>query len=138
MEVNNNMATIKQFYKGLGRRKTAVASVRITENARPTFVVNDKPVDEYFQTAEQKRTAVESLDIELPTKFSVSAKVKGGGISAQAEAVRHGVARALVNYEPTLRALVKAPGFLKRDPRMVERKKPGLKKARKSPQWKKR
>lgn len=132
------MATTKQYYKGLGRRKTAVASVRITENARPTFVVNEKSVEEFFPTAQLQKTAMEALQLELPTKFSVSVIVKGGGVASQAEAVRHGIARALLSYDPNLRGIVKEPGFLKRDPRMVERKKPGLKKARKSPQWKKR
>jgi len=132
------MATTKQFYRGIGRRKTARASVRITKSARPSFVVNDKTVEEFFSTPELQKTAVEALQVELPTKFSVSVIVKGGGVSAQAEAVRHGIARALLTFDETLRGVVKATGFLKRDPRMVERKKPGLKKARKSPQWKKR
>jgi len=132
------MATIKQFYRGIGRRKTARASVRIIKSARPSFVVNDKTVEEFFSTPELQKTAVEALQVELPTKFSVSVIVKGGGVSAQAEAVRHGIARALLTFDETLRGVVKATGFLKRDPRMVERKKPGLKKARKSPQWKKR
>ncbi len=132
------MATTKQFYRGIGRRKTARASVRITKSARPSFVVNDKTVEEFFSTPELQKIAVEALQVELPTKFSVSVIVKGGGVSAQAEAVRHGIARALLTFDETLRGVVKATGFLKRDPRMVERKKPGLKKARKSPQWKKR
>lgn len=132
------MATVKEYFKGLGRRKTAVASIRLTENARPTFIVNDKTVEEFFPTAELQKVAMESLKIELPKKFAVSAKVKGGGMSSQAEAVRLGIARALLKIDPNLRSELKAPGFLKRDPRMVERKKPGLKKARKSPQWKKR
>lgn len=132
------MATTKQYYKGIGRRKTARASVRIVVNARPTFVVNDKSVEEFFPTLELQNTATEALKLELPKKFSVSAIVSGGGISSQAEAVRLGIARALVHFDPNLRGIVKEPGFLKRDPRMVERKKPGLKKARKSPQWKKR
>lgn len=132
------MATVKQFYKGIGRRKTSRASVRITENARPTFVVNEKSVEEFFPTAQLQKTAMEALQVELPTKFSVSVIVRGGGMSSQAEAVRLGIARALLVFDPSLRPIVKEPGFLKRDPRMVERKKPGLKKARKSPQWKKR
>jgi len=132
------MATTKQFYRGIGRRKTARASVRIIKSARPSFVVNDKTVEEFFSTPELQKIAVEALQVELPTKFSVSVIVKGGGVSAQAEAVRHGIARALLTFDETLRGVVKATGFLKRDPRMVERKKPGLKKARKSPQWKKR
>jgi len=93
----------------------------------------------YFPTDELRAIIRDALSkSKLPIKFSVSALVKGGGIHAQAEALRHGVTRAIVSYDEELRSKLKKLGFLKRDPRMKERKKFGLKKARKSPQWSKR
>ncbi len=128
-----------RYIEAVGRRKTAVARVRITETAKAKFTVNDKDGDVYFPTDELKAIVRDALSkSKLPVKFSVSALVKGGGIHAQAEALRHGVTRALVSYDEELRSKLKKLGFLKRDPRMKERKKFGLKKARKSPQWSKR
>jgi len=129
----------KRYIEAIGRRKTAVARVRITEAGKAKFTVNDKDSDSYFQTDELRAITRDALSkSKLPVKFSVSALVKGGGIHAQAEALRHGITRALVEYDEELRAKLKKLGFLKRDPRMKERKKFGLKKARKSPQWSKR
>ena len=134
------MATkAEQYIPGLGRRKTAVARVRITPAKSQKITINEKSVEEYFPTPELQATALGALTgVELTQKFTITAHVTGGGISAQAEAVRHGIARALVTFDGTLRGTLKGVGFLKRDPRMVERKKFGLKKARKAPQWSKR
>ena len=117
----------------------AVARVRITPGSKNVFTINSKTLGVYFPT-EALQAIVKSplADPELDTKFHVSAVVKGGGIHSQAEAVRHGVARTLIDYDMELRKTLKKLGFLKRDPRKKERKKFGLKKARKSPQWSKR
>jgi len=137
------MTTVKKeknsYIEAVGRRKTAVARVRITEGSGNDFVVNGKDVTEYFPTQELQMVAHDAVSkSKVTTKFGVSVLVKGGGIHAQAEALRHGVTRALVSYDEELRGVLKKLGFLKRDPRMKERKKFGLKKARKSPQWSKR
>ncbi len=131
------MADAKEYIEGVGRRKVAVARVRISETSKNTFEVNGKKLDEYFKTEAQINTAKEALDI-TKDKFKVTVLVKGGGLPAQAEAVRHGLARALEKHDPSLRAELKEKGFLKRDPRKKERKKFGLKKARRAPQWSKR
>jgi small subunit ribosomal protein S9 len=129
----------KQYYEAVGRRKTSVARVRIFPNTKASFVINDKELAEYFPTADLRRTATESLDKSgIQQKFKVTVKLSGGGISSQSEAVRHALARAVIVYDPNLRTTVKKEGFLKRDPRAKERRKFGLKKARKSPQWSKR
>lgn len=134
-------ATKSQNYIGaIGRRKTSTASVRITEAAKHSVTVNDKAVDAYFPTKELVKIAMEAL--HKPTtaskEYSVTVVVKGGGIHSQAEAIRHGIARALSTTDETLKTEVKKLGFLKRDPRAKERRKFGLKKARKSSQWSKR
>lgn len=128
-----------KYIESVGRRKTAAARVRLYPDTRQSFVVNGKSVEEYFKTAEQRRIALEALTkAKLSVKFRVNALLRGGGLSAQGEALRHGVARALVAYSAELRKKLKKAGFLKRDPRAKERRKFGLKKARKSPQWSKR
>lgn len=129
----------KQYTEAVGRRKTASARVRLSEAPKTTFVINDKEGKEYFPTPElQKviRAVFEKIGGEV--HFAVSVKVSGGGIHSQAEAVRHGIARALVEVDATQKDAVKEGGFLKRDARSKERRKFGLKKARKSPQWSKR
>ncbi len=131
------MAQDKKYTEGIGRRKTAVARVRIFEVGKSSFEVNDKALDEYFKTEEQVKTAKEALEVTT-TKFKVTVKVKGSSLHSQAEAIRHGLARALAKYDPTLRSELKDKGYLKRDPRKKERKKFGLKKARRAPQWSKR
>jgi small subunit ribosomal protein S9 len=129
----------KKYIEAVGRRKTAVARVRITEGSKNNFEVNGKPSVEFFPTEELQIIAQEAITkSELTAKFTMTALVKGGGVHAQAEAVRHGMARALVEFDPELRSSLKKAGYLKRDPRSVERKKPGLKKARKAAQWSKR
>ncbi|MCP6718110.1 MAG: 30S ribosomal protein S9 [Patescibacteria group bacterium] len=128
-----------RYYEGIGRRKTAVARVRIFTKGGKEFSVNNKTLEEYFSTLELQKTAASSLEtMKCLEKFKVSVIVRGGGLSAQAEAVRHGAARALILFNPDFRKRLKKAGFLKRDSRMRERKKPGLKRARRAPQWKKR
>jgi len=127
------------YTTAVGRRKTATARVKVTPAAKSSVTVNGKPADEYFNTKERDSISKDALGIEEVTgTYEVVARVSGGGISAQAEAVRHAISRALTKADLGLRAPLKAAGFLKRDPRAVERKKPGLRKARKRPQWSKR
>jgi len=129
----------ERYIEGIGRRKSAVARVRITPNGKTTFVINDKKLEEYFPTAILQKTVAESLNaFEKPKTYAVSVHVRGGGQASQAESVRLGMARALVKENEEDRKLLKSEGFLKRDPRQKERKKPGLKKARKAAQWSKR
>lgn len=131
------MAT--SFITAVGRRKTAIASVRITPAEKNSLTVNGKGPKEFFKTDERARTALEAFTVaEAAQNYAVAAHVEGGGISAQADAVRHAISRAITKAEPKTRKILKAAKFLMRDPRAKERKKPGLKKARKAPQWSKR
>lgn len=131
--------TKNRYIEAVGRRKTATARVRITPATKTSFVVNDKDVKEYFVTEELQMIAQEAISkSEVGEKFNVSVHVLGGGIHAQAEAVRHGISRTLVMRDEELKNKLKKLGFLKRDSRQVERKKFGLKKARKAPTWSKR
>ncbi|MCK9344846.1 MAG: 30S ribosomal protein S9 [Candidatus Pacebacteria bacterium] len=128
-----------RYIEAVGRRKTSTARVRITEGTKEGVTVNDKTVAAYFPTAELQAIINDAIEkSKVPGKFTVSAKVIGGGIHSQAEAIRHGLARAIVKYDEETRKRLKKLGFLKRDPRMKERRKFGLKKARKAPQWSKR
>ena len=129
--------TEKRYIETVGRRKTSVARVRITPADKVSITVNDKEFETYFAVAEYRRTIM-NVFADSPEKFSVTAKLVGGGISSQAEALRHGIARALVESDQNLRTKLKVKGYLKRDPRAKERRKFGLKKARKAPQWSKR
>lgn len=127
------------YIVAVGRRKTASARVRVTPADKTVVTVNGMPAAEYFKTKERGSITLDALNLEEVTgTFEVSAKVQGGGLNAQAEAIRMGIARALTKGEDTLRKPLKAAGFLKRDPRSVERKKPGLLKSRKRPSWSKR
>jgi small subunit ribosomal protein S9 len=129
----------ERYIEAVGRRKTAIARARITPSARTLVFVNKKDVNDYFPTEPLRVAALEPfLKVSLPVQFSVNVVVSGGGISGQAIAVRHAISRALVEYQADLRGTLKKEGFLKRDPRAKERRKPGLKKARKRPQWSKR
>ncbi len=128
-----------KYFEGVGRRKRAVARVRLFTKGEKGFSVNKKPLKEYFSTFELQKTASVALEkMKCTKKFKTSVIVRGGGLNAQAEAVRHGIARALILFNPDFRKRLKKAGFLKRDSRMRERKKPGLKRARRAPQWKKR
>lgn len=128
-----------KYIETVGRRKTSVARVRLTPAGKSAFSINDKPIADYFPVAEQKAIVMDALNTaKLEQKFDVSVVVKGGGVNSQAEAIRHALARALVDFDQILRKDMKKAGFLKRDPRAKERRKFGLKKARKAPQWSKR
>ncbi len=126
-----------KYTEAVGRRKTASARVRLTPATKPSITVNGKAVEAFFSIPEHLHMVRSPLSL-VEEKFSVTAIVRGGGVSAQAAAVRHGVARALEARDASKRTDLKKAGFLKRDPRAKERRKPGLKKARKAPQWSKR
>ena len=128
------------YIEGIGRRKTATARVRLTPAKETTITVNDKPLTEYF------KTEAHILDVQSVLKtedagiehYAITVHISGSGLAAQAEAIRLGIARALVKEKAERRSILKPLGFLKRDPRSVERKKFGLRKARRAPQWSKR
>jgi len=132
-----------KYIEAVGRRKTSTARVRITPASKANFVVNGKEGREYFKTEVERRIILDPIAKGISvqkaeTKWSVEARVSGGGLHSQAEAVRHGLSRALMASDGELRGGLKTLGFLKRDPRAKERRKFGLKKARKAPQWSKR
>ncbi len=128
------------YYEGVGRRKRATARVRLYPAGETTeIVVNGKPMAEYFPRMMDQLRLLEPLRaVEAENQFNISVLVKGGGISGQTDAVRLGIARALIKADENLRAPLKKGGFLTRDARKKERKKPGLKRARKAPQYTKR
>ena len=126
-----------RYTEAVGRRKTASARVRIIPAKSASLLVNGKTVEEYFPLPVMIKTARAAL-IASGGSYTVSAKVFGGGLKAQAEAIRHATARAIVEHTPDLRKDLKHRGYLKRDPRAKERKKFGLKAARRAPQWSKR
>jgi len=129
----------KKYVRAIGRRKTSTAVVRLTKATKNSYSINGKDLVEYFKTADLKKIVTSAFETATPAdKFEVVVTAKGGGIHSQAEAVRHGISRALVLNDGELRHVLKKAKMLKRDPRQVERKKFGLKKARKSPQWSKR
>jgi small subunit ribosomal protein S9 len=128
-----------EYYEAVGRRKTATARVRIFPGGDGSIVVNDKPMEQFFPRG------VDVLTLKAPLqatgtehRFNISIQVKGGGISGQAGAVQLGIARALLKVDPDLRPVLRKGGYLTRDARAKERKKPGLKRARKAPQYTKR
>jgi small subunit ribosomal protein S9 len=129
----------KRYYQGTGRRKTSVARVRLFPGSGE-FVVNGRSPEDYFGARDLLQRNVRhplTLTNNL-SSFNVLVKVRGGGVASQAGAVRHGIARALLDLDADLRAVLKKAGLLTRDPRMKERKKVGLKRARKAPQYTKR
>lgn len=135
----------KRYFEGIGRRKRSVARSRIfTANPKDSaaqggFTVNDKTLKDYFRETGLAETAMESLNrLKAADHFKVSVKVEGGGINGQAEAVRLGIARALIKFDANFRKRLKKSGLLSRDPREKERRKYGLKKARRAPQFSKR
>jgi small subunit ribosomal protein S9 len=134
------MAKESIYIEGIGRRKTATARVRLSPANETKITVNGKELTDYFSNLSHQKDIMSVL--ETPDAgiehYMITAKVIGGGISAQAEAIRLGIARALVKEKAERRSPLKAFGFLKRDPRSVERKKFGLRKARKRPAWSKR
>ncbi len=129
----------EKYYQAVGRRKTSTCIVRLYEKKGEGIIINEKKLEEYFPTFDLQRTVKQPLeDLNVAGKFSATVKVTGGGVKSQAESVRHGIARALVCFDEGLRKQVKSTGYLTRDSRMRERKKPGLKRARRAPQWRKR
>ncbi|WP_448592560.1 30S ribosomal protein S9 [Thermoflexus hugenholtzii] len=129
----------RSYVEGVGRRKRAVARVRLYTGGTGVFIVNNKPVQDYFVRPQDLHHLFEPLRlVGLEGKLDVTVKVEGGGLTGQAGAVRLGLARALLAIDPSLRPLLKQHGMLTRDPREKERKKPGLKRARKAPQSPKR
>lgn len=128
-----------RYIEAVGRRKTSIARVRMTEAPKTSYSINGKNLEVYFPTSELRSIVNDPFTGgKFPGKYIVSVLVSGGGIHSQAEAIRHGISRVLTKEEPGTRTRLKKLGFLKRDPRAKERRKFGLKKARKAPQWSKR
>ncbi|GAB4411404.1 MAG: 30S ribosomal protein S9 [Anaerolineae bacterium] len=128
-----------QYYEGIGRRKTSTARVRLWPGGNGTVIINDKPADEYLPRFGDLDIALEPLRVVGQDRaYNVTVKVQGGGITGQRDAIRLGVARALLKIEPEWRSILREGEHLSRDPRVKERKKPGLKRARKAPTYTKR
>ena len=131
--------TKKPYMYGTGRRKSSVARVHLIPNGSGVITVNGRDIDEYFGLETLKLIVRQPLvATENTEKFDVEATVAGGGVTGQAGAIRHGIARALLKVDENYRGVLKAAGYLTRDPRMKERKKYGLKAARRAPQFSKR
>ena len=129
----------KKYYYGTGRRKSSVARVRVYENGTGSIIINGREMDDYFGLDTLKLIVNQPLvATNMVGKVDIVVTVAGGGFSGQAGAIRHGISRALLLLDPEQRATLKAAGFLTRDPRMKERKKYGLKAARRAPQFSKR
>ena len=133
------MYETKPYFYGTGRRKSSVARVRVFPEGTGSITINGRDIDDYFGLDTLKMVVRQPLNtVDMVGKVDVVCTVEGGGVSGQAGAIRHGVARALLGINPEFRAALKAAGFLTRDPRMKERKKYGLKAARRAPQFSKR
>ena len=129
----------EEYYEAVGRRKVATARVRLFLGGDGSIVINERPLEQYFARGADVIHLTEPLKATaMEDRFNISVKVKGGGMSGQAGAVRLGIARALLKADPELRPILRKGGFLTRDARAKERKKPGLKRARKAPQYTKR
>ncbi len=129
----------KPYHYGTGRRKSSVARVRLFPNGTGTITINGRDIDDYFGLETLKLIVRQPLDAtDTLGKVDIVATVTGGGVTGQAGAIRHGISRALLEMNAELRPVLKAAGFLTRDPRMKERKKYGLKAARRAPQFSKR
>jgi len=129
----------RRYIEGVGRRKTAIARVRLMPDGTGVFLVNDRPWDAYFPTVDMQKSASDPFRITGTWgQYDVSVHVTGGGVHSQAGAVKLGVARALVKIDEKFRKSLRDTDALTRDPREKERKKPGLKRARRAPQWQKR
>ncbi len=135
----NQIKTPSKYYTGIGRRKTSTASIRLFPKGQGQFLINDKKIEAYFPENILKEKIYSPLKLtNLINKVDIIVLTSGGGKTGQAEAIRHGLARALQKFDINLRKTLKVAGFLTRDARIKERKKPGLKRARKAPQWAKR
>ena len=142
-EINNLEAKKKRvrhsYIYAVGRRKKAIARVRLYKNGEGKIIINEKELEKYFSTPELQKIVKQPLEVVGKLKdFNFTIKVEGGGSKGQAESCRHGIARTLLLFDKSLKPNLKAEGYLKRDPRRKERKKPGLKRARRAPQWSKR
>ncbi len=132
------MFEAKSYFYGTGRRKSSVARVRVY-NGTGKIIINDREIDDYFGLETLKLIVRQPLTLTgTADKFDIVCRVAGGGVTGQAGAIRHGIARALLQFDGELRGQLKKAGFLTRDPRMKERKKYGLKGARRAPQFSKR
>ena len=128
-----------EYYYAVGKRKTSIARVRLYTGGKGEIIVNEKPIEKYFSQITGKGIILSPLKLTgMNKKFDISIKVMGGGLNSQADASRHGIARALLVYDDTFRSTLKKAGYLTRDARIKERKKPGLKRARRAPQFSKR
>ena len=143
-EPSEKVTKVGPYYEAVGRRKRSTARVRLFtcrpfEDKKGKIIVNEKNYTNFFPIFELQETIISPLKkMKSLNRFEATVKVKGGGIRGQAEAIRHGLARALIKFNPDFSKKLKRAGYLRRDPRKKERKKPGLKKARRAPQWKKR
>jgi len=141
MEKKNNKKKVsKKYWQGVGKRKTAISSARLykTSAKKNKLTINSQEAEAFFPTEELSNIVSSPLKILGKTKLEVGVIVKGGGVRGQAEATRHAISKALIKFDESLRKQLKDLGYLTRDSRKVERKKPGLKKARKAPQFSKR
>lgn len=138
-EIKEKIDKENKYFEAVGRRKTSTARVRLFTIGKKEITVNEKPYKDYFSVSYLQKTIESPFEkLNVKDKFGVSIRVKGGGISSQADACRHGISRALILVNPYFKKRLRKAGFLTRDPRMRERKKFGLKRARKAPQWSKR
>lgn len=139
MAMTSKIKEENKYFEAVGRRKTSIARVRLFVSQKGSnIIINEKTLEQYFPTSALRKIVEEALIVANIKFYNVTAKLKGGGIHSQAEALRHGISRAILKVSADHRKALKVKGFLKRDPRMKERRKFGLKKARKSPQWAKR
>jgi len=137
-EVHAPAASSHELVKAIGRRKESTARVRLTPHGKGTVIVNGRSFEDYFPVIWHRQDILAPLQAVGAVDSDISVKVEGGGVHGQATAVRHGIARALLLVNPDFRTTLRRAGYLTRDPRAKERKKPGLKRARRAPQWKKR
>jgi len=128
----------ERYFFAIGKRKTSIVSVRLYDNGKGNLSINGKPIEQYFFGELIGHIKAPLKLVDLMKRFDVTAEAEGGGISSQADALRHGISRALVVFDSSLRAPLKRAGFITRDSRAKERKKPGLRRARRAPQWSKR
>lgn len=129
----------ERYYYGTGKRKTSVARVKIYNGDSNSIIINNKPIEEYFNWQPWQDTVKQALSVSNNlNNFRVEAKVYGGGVNSQAEAIRHGITRALIAYDENLKKELRQAGLVTRDSRIKESKKYGLKRARRAPQYTKR
>jgi small subunit ribosomal protein S9 len=137
--MEKKLVKTKEYIRAIGRRKTATAVVKLVKATKTSYTINGKDLTEYFPTADLKKVVTSAFETANSTqKFEVIITTRGSGIHSQAEACRHGISRCLIIFDKELHSVLKKAKMLKRDPRQKERRKFGLKKARKAPQWSKR